>query len=78
MLVAGVQDLKHLIYYRFNTGPVGKGPGVGKSFPLTPQIVPGQVLEDSACLLSLVTEQDQSCDLFSCIHGLLTLLAECH
>ena len=24
-----VQDLKHLIYYRFNTGPVGKGPGVG-------------------------------------------------
>ena len=23
------QDLKHLIYYRFNTGPVGKGPGVG-------------------------------------------------
>ena len=26
---AHVQDLKHLIYYRFNTGPVGKGPGVG-------------------------------------------------
>ena len=24
-----MQDLKHLIYYRFNTGPVGKGPGVG-------------------------------------------------
>lgn len=24
-----VQDLKHLIYYRFNTGPVGKGPGCG-------------------------------------------------
>jgi hypothetical protein len=24
-----LQDLKHLIYYRFNTGPVGKGPGVG-------------------------------------------------
>ena len=23
------KDLKHLIYYRFNTGPVGKGPGVG-------------------------------------------------
>lgn len=23
------QDLKHLIYYRFNTGPVGKGPGCG-------------------------------------------------
>jgi pre-mRNA-processing factor 8 len=22
-------DLNHLIYYRFNTGPVGKGPGVG-------------------------------------------------
>ena len=21
------KDLKHLIYYRFNTGPVGKGPG---------------------------------------------------
>ena len=24
-----VPDLKHLIYYRFNTGPVGKGPGCG-------------------------------------------------
>ena len=23
------KDLKHLIYYRFNTGPIGKGPGVG-------------------------------------------------
>jgi pre-mRNA-processing factor 8 len=23
------KDLKHLIYYKFNTGPVGKGPGVG-------------------------------------------------
>ena len=23
------KDFKHLIYYRFNTGPVGKGPGVG-------------------------------------------------
>ncbi|CAH8446829.1 unnamed protein product [Schistosoma haematobium] len=23
------KDLKHVIYYRFNTGPVGKGPGVG-------------------------------------------------
>jgi len=23
------KDLKHLIYYNFNTGPVGKGPGVG-------------------------------------------------
>lgn len=23
------KDLKHLIYYRFNSGPVGKGPGVG-------------------------------------------------
>ena len=23
------KDLKRLIYYRFNTGPVGKGPGVG-------------------------------------------------
>ena len=21
------KDLKHLVYYRFNTGPVGKGPG---------------------------------------------------
>jgi pre-mRNA-processing factor 8 len=26
------KDLKHLIYYRFNTGPVGKGPGVGRLF----------------------------------------------
>lgn len=23
------KDIKHIIYYRFNTGPVGKGPGVG-------------------------------------------------
>eukprot|EP00041_Stephanoeca_diplocostata_P037416 m.1416831 g.1416831 ORF g.1416831 m.1416831 type:complete len:2325 (-) comp25031_c0_seq1:164-7138(-) len=23
------KDLKHIIYHRFNTGPVGKGPGVG-------------------------------------------------
>ena len=23
------EDLKHLVYYRFNTGPVGKGPGCG-------------------------------------------------
>lgn len=28
------QDLKHLIYYRFNTGPVGKGPGVGIWAPM--------------------------------------------
>lgn len=27
------KDLKHLIYYRFNTGPVGKGPGVGMWTP---------------------------------------------
>jgi hypothetical protein len=27
-------DLKHLIYYRFNTGPVGKGPGVGVWAPM--------------------------------------------
>jgi len=29
-----VQDIKHLIYYRFNTGPVGKGPGVGFWAPM--------------------------------------------
>jgi len=28
------KDLKHLIYYRFNTGPVGKGPGVGVWVPM--------------------------------------------
>lgn len=28
------KDLKHLIYYRFNTGPVGKGPGVGIWAPM--------------------------------------------
>jgi pre-mRNA-processing factor 8 len=28
------KDLKHLIYYRFNTGPVGKGPGVGFWAPM--------------------------------------------
>ncbi|KAL2462760.1 Pre-mRNA-proCES [Forsythia ovata] len=28
------KDLKHLIYYRFNTGPVGKGPGCGIWAPM--------------------------------------------
>ncbi|OMJ15120.1 Pre-mRNA-processing-splicing factor 8 [Smittium culicis] len=28
-VVHNCKDLKHLIYYRFNTGPVGKGPGCG-------------------------------------------------
>ncbi|KAG6384530.1 hypothetical protein SASPL_155664 [Salvia splendens] len=28
------KDLKHLIYYRFNTGPVGKGPGCGFLAPM--------------------------------------------
>ncbi|BFZ64705.1 pre-mRNA-splicing factor 8 [Saitoella coloradoensis] len=27
--IRACKDLKHLIYYRFNTGPVGKGPGCG-------------------------------------------------
>lgn len=27
--IRACKDLKHLIYARFNTGPVGKGPGVG-------------------------------------------------
>ncbi|KAJ1859415.1 pre-mRNA-splicing factor 8 [Coemansia sp. RSA 638] len=27
--IRACKDLKHLIYYRFNTGPVSKGPGVG-------------------------------------------------
>ncbi|KAL1977600.1 hypothetical protein VTN31DRAFT_459 [Thermomyces dupontii] len=27
--IRSCKDLKHLIYYRFNTPPVGKGPGVG-------------------------------------------------
>jgi pre-mRNA-processing factor 8 len=27
--VRSCKDLKHLIYYRFNAGPVGKGPGCG-------------------------------------------------
>ncbi|KAG2034083.1 NUC071 domain-containing protein [Suillus americanus] len=29
LTVCMTKDLKHLIYYRFNTGPVGKGPGNG-------------------------------------------------
>ncbi|WZY68985.1 hypothetical protein YC2023_001225 [Brassica napus] len=29
------KDLKHLIYYRFNTGPVGKGPGRGATVDKT-------------------------------------------
>jgi len=28
------KDLKHLMYYRFNTGPVGKGPGCGFWAPM--------------------------------------------
>ncbi|MFS7909893.1 putative PROCN domain, pre-mRNA-processing-splicing factor 8 [Helianthus anomalus] len=28
------KDLKHLIYYRFNSGPVGKGPGCGFWAPM--------------------------------------------
>ena len=28
------KDLKHVIYYRFNTGAVGKGPGVGFWHPM--------------------------------------------
>ncbi len=28
------KDLKHVIYYRFNTGPVGKGPGCGFWAPM--------------------------------------------
>lgn len=28
------KDYKHLVYYRFNTGPVGKGPGVGIWHPM--------------------------------------------
>ena len=32
--LAGRADLKHLVYYRFNTGPVGKGPGVGFWAPM--------------------------------------------
>ncbi|KAF9623953.1 hypothetical protein IFM89_006680 [Coptis chinensis] len=28
------KDLKHLIYYQFNTGPVGKGPGCGFWAPM--------------------------------------------
>ena len=27
--IRACKDLKHVIYYRFNSGPVGKGPGVG-------------------------------------------------
>ncbi|OAQ33559.1 PRP8 pre-mRNA processing factor 8 [Linnemannia elongata AG-77] len=27
--IRACKDLKHVIYYRFNTGPVGKGPGCG-------------------------------------------------
>ncbi|KAJ3709541.1 NUC071 domain-containing protein [Lentinula raphanica] len=34
------KDLKYLIYYRFNTGPVGKGPGNGFWTPWMAGIVP--------------------------------------
>jgi pre-mRNA-processing factor 8 len=32
--VRACKDLKHVIYYRFNTPPVQKGPGVGFWFPM--------------------------------------------
>ncbi len=32
--IRACKDLKHLIYYNFNTGPVGKGPGVGFWAPM--------------------------------------------
>lgn len=32
--IRACKDLKHLIYYRFNSGPVGKGPGVGFWAPM--------------------------------------------
>ena len=32
--IRACKDLKHLIYYRFNTGSVGKGPGVGFWAPM--------------------------------------------
>lgn len=28
------KDIKHVLYYRFNTGPVGKGPGCGFWAPM--------------------------------------------
>src|SRR5579859_147120 len=31
--IRACKDLKHVIYHRFNTGPVGKGPGNGFYFP---------------------------------------------
>lgn len=32
--ICTLADLKHVVYYRFNTGPVGKGPGVGFWAPM--------------------------------------------
>ena len=32
--IRACKDLKHVVYYRFNTGPVGKGPGVGFWAPM--------------------------------------------
>ena len=37
--IRACKDLKHVIYYRFNTGPVGKGPGNGFYFPCMPSLV---------------------------------------
>ena len=34
MQIRACKDLKHLIYYRFNTGAVGKGPGCGFWAPM--------------------------------------------
>jgi pre-mRNA-processing factor 8 len=56
------KDLKHLIYYRFNTGPVGKGPGCGFWAPgwrvslfFMRGIVPLLVVQ-SSCMPYVVTE----------------------
>jgi pre-mRNA-processing factor 8 len=27
--IRACKDIKHVVYYRFNTGPIGKGPGIG-------------------------------------------------
>ena len=56
MQVHMTKDLNHLIYYRFNTGSVGKGPGCGLWAPgwwvwlfFMRGIVPLQFLRDGKC-----------------------------
>jgi hypothetical protein len=71
------KDLKHLIYYRFNTGPVGKGPGCGFWAPgwrvwlfFLRGIVPllERWLVQSSCIAYVATETSTGWAIFSLVN----------